>query len=57
MVAVNYLADIRTVPSWLKHAPDVGLTFVDVIAPAFLFAIGLTYRSSLERRLTRPGRR
>ena len=56
MVIVNYLSGIHTVPTWLKHAPGTGLTFVDVIAPAFLFAIGLTYRLSLERRLARDGR-
>ncbi len=56
MVLVNYLADVRIVPAWLKHASDTGLTFVDVIAPAFLFAIGLTYRVSMERRLARDGR-
>ena len=57
MVVANYLADIRTVPGWLKHATDAGLTFVDVIAPAFLVAIGLTYRVSYERRVERDGTR
>ena len=33
MVIANYLADVTTVPGWLKHAPDVGLTVIDLIAP------------------------
>jgi predicted acyltransferase len=50
MVLANYLADVAVVPPWLKHAPDVGLTVIDLIAPLFIFAIGLTYGASLRRR-------
>jgi hypothetical protein len=32
MVVANYAADIQTLPAWLKHAPDVGLTAVDLVA-------------------------
>jgi predicted acyltransferase len=46
MVAGNYIAGVRFVPAFLKHAPDVGLTVADVVAPGFVFAIGLTYRPS-----------
>jgi len=35
MVIANHLADIAS-------APDVGLTPIDLIAPFFIFAIGLT---------------
>jgi predicted acyltransferase len=61
MVLANFLADKEIVPAWLKHAPDVGLTVIDLIAPFFIFAIGLTYGPSLHRRLARgpsptPGR-
>ena len=52
MVLANYLADIAVVPAALKHAPDVGLTVIDLIAPFFIFAIGVTYGPSLRRRLT-----
>jgi predicted acyltransferase len=41
MVVVNYLADIETVPAFLKHAAGCGLTIADVVAPAFVFAIGV----------------
>jgi predicted acyltransferase len=58
MVLADYLSRIDSVPAWLKHAPGgVGLTVVDLIAPMFIFAIGLVYRPSLRRRLLRDGRR
>jgi predicted acyltransferase len=56
MVIANYLADVQTVPGWLKHAPDVGLTPIDLIAPFFIFAIGLTFGPSYRRRVRRDGR-
>ncbi len=55
MVLADYLARINTVPAWLKHAPDVGYTVMDLIAPLFIFAIGLTYGLSFRRRLARDG--
>jgi predicted acyltransferase len=57
MVIANFLEHVRAVPGWLKHAPDVGLTVVDFIAPAFIFAIGLTFPGSVRRRLARDGGR
>ncbi|MGB2962393.1 MAG: DUF5009 domain-containing protein [Anaerolineales bacterium] len=56
MVLADYLSRIQSVPAWLKHAPGVGLTVVDLIAPLFIFAIGLTYKPSLQKRLLRDGR-
>jgi predicted acyltransferase len=55
MVLANYLAGIRWIPNWLKHAPDIGLTVIDLVAPFFIFAIGLTYNLSFQRRLNRFG--
>jgi predicted acyltransferase len=55
MVMANFMTGIQTLPAWLKHAPDVGLTVIDFIAPFFVFAIGLTYRASFERRLEKDG--
>jgi predicted acyltransferase len=55
MVLADYLARPQRVPAWLKHAPDVGFTVIDLIAPLFIFAIGLTYGMSFRRRLARHG--
>jgi hypothetical protein len=58
MVLADYLSRIQPVPAWLKHAPSgVGLTLVDLIAPMFIFAMGLVYRPSFQRRVLRDGRR
>lgn len=51
MVAVNFLAAVNSIPVWLKHAPDIGYTIADVVAPLFIFAIGLTYKTSFEKRI------
>jgi len=55
MVFVNYLGGVLLVPGWLKHAPDIGLTMADIVAPAFIFAIGLTYKMSFDGRAAREG--
>jgi predicted acyltransferase len=55
MVLADYLARPQAVPAWLKHAHDVGFTVIDLIAPLFIFAIGLTYGISFRRRLARSG--
>ena len=57
MVLADYLSDVERVPAWLKHAPDVGYTVIDLIAPLFVLAIGLTYGLSFRRRLARDGAR
>ncbi len=55
MVLANYMGAVLVIPAWLKHAPDVGLTVIDLIAPFFIFAIGLTYGMSFHSRLKRDG--
>jgi predicted acyltransferase len=55
MVLVNYAAGVRWIPAWFKHAPDVGYSFADLVAPLFIFAIGLTYVRSAQSRLQRDG--
>ena len=55
MVLINYGVDVQTFPTWLKHAPDIGLTFPDLGASAFIFAIGLTYGLSFRRRVEKNG--
>ncbi len=57
MVLANYMGGVLLIPAWLKHAPDIGLTIIDLIAPFFIFAIGLTYRLSFQRRMSRDGSR
>jgi len=55
MVIGNVLLGLVWIPTWLKHAPDIGFTFVDLGAPAFMFVIGLNYVSSVQRRLEKDG--
>ena len=55
MIIANYLNNVNTIPSWLKHSKDIGYTAIDLIAPMFVFAIGLTYGISFRRRLSRDG--
>ncbi len=55
MVPGNYLVTVAWIPAWLKHTPDVGLTIMDLGAPFFILAIGLTYRLALLRRAERTG--
>jgi predicted acyltransferase len=57
MVLADFLADVNRAPAWLKHAPDVGYTVIDLIAPLFVVAIGLTFGLSFRRRLARDGAR
>jgi predicted acyltransferase len=55
MVLANYLAGVEWISPWLKHAEDIGFTVTDLVAPMFIFAIGLTYRLSFNSRLKRDG--
>jgi predicted acyltransferase len=57
MVLADYLAGPHVIPAWLKHAPDIGFTVIDIIAPMFIAAIGLTFGASFRARLARDGRR
>jgi predicted acyltransferase len=55
MVMANYMAGVSIIPTFIRHAPDVGLTVIDLIAPFFIFAIGMTYGMSFHRRIERVG--
>jgi predicted acyltransferase len=55
MSLADFLSDVNAVPSWLKHSPDIGYTVIDLIAPLFVFAMGLTYGVSFRRRMARSG--
>ncbi len=50
MVAGNYLGGVAAVPSFIKHTPDIGLSVADLVAPCFVFAIGLNAGPSFARR-------
>lgn len=56
MIFVNDLAGVAGVPAWMKHIDPPGadgMTFVDVIFPAFLFIVGMSIPFALGRRLER----
>jgi predicted acyltransferase len=55
MAAANYIAGIAWIPAFLKHAPDVGYTVIDAIAPMFIVAIGFTAGLSFRGRRERQG--
>ena len=51
MAIVNDLGHgVPGIPRILLHAEDIGLTFADMVAPLFMFAIAATYRQSFLRR-------
>jgi hypothetical protein len=55
MVFVNDLAGIKGLPWWNYHIPpgEQGLTYVDVVFPAFLFIVGMAIPLALEKRMSR----
>ena len=55
MILADYLNNINSIPGWLKHAPDVGYTIIDLVATLLVFAIGLTYGMSFRSRIGRQG--
>lgn len=55
MIFVNDIAGVVNTPPWMKHGPAFydGMTFVDLVFPAFLFIVGMSIPFSLGRRLER----
>jgi heparan-alpha-glucosaminide N-acetyltransferase len=56
MLFVNDVSSVRGTPGWMKHlVPSTadGMTFVDVVFPAFLFIAGMSLPLALERRFAR----
>ncbi len=53
MIFVNEVASITHVPQWLRHMPaDAdGMTFVDLVFPAFLFIVGMSIPFAFNARL------
>ncbi|MCC6550270.1 MAG: DUF5009 domain-containing protein [Ignavibacteriaceae bacterium] len=54
MILVNDLASVSGIPEWLKHyTPEgSGMTFVDIVFPAFLFISGMSIPLALGRRIS-----
>lgn len=52
MVFVNELAGVADIPLWMKHLPaDIdGMTFVDLVFPAFLFIVGMSIPFAVQAR-------
>jgi predicted acyltransferase len=55
MIFVNHLSPLQDIPAWMKHVPpdQDGMTFVDVVFPAFLFIVGMAIPLAIGRRLER----
>lgn len=49
MVGGDYLGGLQITPTALEHAPDLGFTIADTVAPAFIFLIGVNYGPSFAR--------
>jgi len=49
MIMVNYLGMFDSIHWQFKHH-DYGMSFADTVAPAFMFAVGMGFRSSFARR-------
>ncbi len=56
MVMANFLAYYNILPSWFWHASWNGITIADLGIPIFLFAMGIGYQLSFERRFERSGK-
>jgi predicted acyltransferase len=55
MIFVNFVEQYTFIPPWTKHASGNGFTYVDGIAPAFLFIMGVSSWLSFSRRATARG--
>jgi predicted acyltransferase len=50
MIFVNFVAPYAVIPGWTKHAVGDGFTYVDAIAPTFIFIMGISAAISFTRR-------
>ncbi len=57
MTFVNTTRTFESIPWWSKHAGNFGLTYVDLIAPFFVFMMALNFKSSFMRRFQKDGRK
>ncbi|MFX0073867.1 MAG: heparan-alpha-glucosaminide N-acetyltransferase domain-containing protein [Candidatus Hermodarchaeota archaeon] len=57
MVFVNSIQIYENIPAWTKHAGDYGLTYVDLVAPFFVFMLALNLNISYNRRVEILGKK
>ena len=57
MIFANSVQLYNDVPAWAKHAGDFGLTYVDLIAPFFVFMLALNLNVSYKRRFEKVGKK
>ena len=57
MVFVNTLTPFDMLTAWTHHAGEYGLTYVDLVAPFFIFMLALNFTVSFKRHLEQSGRR
>lgn len=55
MIVVNALEPYVAIPAWAKHAVGDRFTFVDLVAPMFVFVMGLSFDFSFDRRRAKDG--
>ncbi len=55
MIFVNDVASVSGIPFWMKHmsADADGMTFVDIVFPAFLFIIGMAIPFAVNSRISK----
>ena len=55
MIFVNDLSDVQGLPAWTHHYPrDINaMSYVDMVYPFFLFAVGLSLPLAIQQRLRR----
>jgi predicted acyltransferase len=57
MVFVNTLRPYESIPDWNKHAVVYGITYVDLVAPFFVFLLAIDTHLSYSKRLKLLGRK
>lgn len=57
MVFVNTLRPYENIPGWSKHAVVYGITYVDLVAPFFVFMLAINTHLSYSKRLVLLGRK
>lgn len=55
MLVVNHLGEFPCMPEQFRHHEDY-MTFADLVAPLFMFVVGMSFRLSLQRRIEQIGK-